>query len=95
MMIGILTHHWAKPNLMEEARKLLDLNGSAQKLAKGFVARQTLLSLTDQTKITSIVTWKSEETYDMWKSSRERAQIMTGSERYWNKPPESERFSVV
>jgi heme-degrading monooxygenase HmoA len=94
-MIGILTHHWAKPNLIYEARKLLDLNGAAQTLAGGFVARQTLLSLTDQTKITSIVTWKSEETYDMWKSSRERAQIMTGSEKYWTKPPESERFSVL
>jgi heme-degrading monooxygenase HmoA len=94
-MIGILTHHWAKPNLIDEARTLLDLNGAAQRLARGFVARQTLLSLTDQSKITSIVTWESEEIYNIWKSSRERAEIMTGSERYWTKPPESERFRIV
>jgi heme-degrading monooxygenase HmoA len=94
-MIGILTHHWAKPNLIDKARTLLDLNGAAQRLARGFVARQTLLSLIDQSKITSIVTWESEEIYNIWKSSRERAEIMTGSEKYWTKPPESERFRIV
>lgn len=93
-MIGILTHHWAKPNLIEEARKLLDLNGAAQTLAKGFVARQTLISLSDETKISSIVSWESEAVYDLWKSSPQRSEIMAESEKLWTKPPVSERFRI-
>src|SRR5947199_9394834 len=30
VMIGVLTHHWAKPDEVDEARKLLDRNGEAQ-----------------------------------------------------------------
>src|SRR5215510_1297329 len=29
-MIGVLTHHWAKVDKIDEARKLLDRNGDAQ-----------------------------------------------------------------
>jgi len=29
-MIGVLTHHWAKAEKIEEARSLLDRNGKAQ-----------------------------------------------------------------
>ena len=29
-MIGVLTHHWAKTDKVDEARKLLDRNGEAQ-----------------------------------------------------------------
>ena len=29
-MIGVLTHHWAKADKIDEARKLLDRNGDAQ-----------------------------------------------------------------
>ena len=42
-MIGVLTHHWAKPDKVDEAKKLLDGNGTAQR-APGFVSRQTLYS---------------------------------------------------
>ena len=35
-MIGVLTHHWAKPNKAQEARELLDRNGLAQSKAPGF-----------------------------------------------------------
>ena len=93
-MIGILTHHWAKPNLIEQAKELLDTNGEAQKLAKGFISRQTLISLSDKTKISSIVAWESEEVYDLWKSSSQRFKIMAQSGSFWAKPPVSERFRI-
>jgi hypothetical protein len=32
-MIGVLTHHWAKVDKIDEARKLLDRNGDAQSKA--------------------------------------------------------------
>jgi hypothetical protein len=31
-MIGVLTHHWAKVDKIDEARKLLDRNGDAPTL---------------------------------------------------------------
>ena len=93
-MIGILTHHCAKPNQIDQARALLDTNGAAQKLAKGFISRQTLISLSDETKISSIVAWESEEVYDLWKSSSQRAKIMAQSWNFWAKPPVSERFRI-
>ena len=34
-MIGVLTHHWAKEDKLEEARSLLDRNGAAQSKAPG------------------------------------------------------------
>ena len=55
-MIGVLTHHWAKSDKIEEAKKLLDRNGLAQSKAPGFGSRQTLYSLSDPTKITTLVT---------------------------------------
>ena len=59
-MIGVLTHHWARPDKIEEARKLLDGNGLAQSKAPGFGSRETLYSLTDSTKITTLVTWDTD-----------------------------------
>lgn len=93
-MIAVLTHHWAKEDRVEEARALLDGNGRAQSRAPGFGSRVTLLSLTDPTQITSLVTWDSEEIYDLWKASPERAAAMKGAYGLWSKPPESERFRV-
>jgi len=94
-MIGVLTHHWAKPDKVAEARKLLDRNGVAQSKASGFGSRQTLYSLTDPTKITTLVTWESNEIYDAWRASPERAKAMVGAEQLWARPPESERFQVA
>ena len=94
-MIGVLTHHWAKEDRVEEARRLLDGNGLAQSRAPGFQSRQTLLSLSDSTKITSIVVWDSNAIYDAWRASPERAAAMAGAEELWARPPESERFEVV
>jgi heme-degrading monooxygenase HmoA len=94
-MIGVLTHHWAKTDRVSEAKKLLDGNGLAQSKAPGFVSRQTLYSIGDQTKITTLVVWTSSEIYDQWRASPERAVAMKGAEELWSKPPESERFQVV
>ena len=94
-MIGVLTHHWAKEDRVEEARRLLDGNGLAQSRAPGFRSRRTLLSLSDPTKITSIVVWDSNEIYDAWRASPERAAAMAGAEELWARAPESERFDVV
>ena len=94
-MIGVLTHHWAKSDKIKEARKLLDGNGLAQSKAPGFGSRQTLYSLTDPTKITTLVTWDSNDIYDAWRASPERIVAMAGAEELWSKPPESERFDMA
>ena len=94
-MIGVLTHHWSKPNKLEDARKLLDGNGQAQSKAPGFGSRQTLYSLTDHAKITTLVTWDSNEIYDAWRASPERKVAMAGAEEMWSQPPQSERFQVA
>ena len=54
-MIGVLTHHWAKVDRIDEARRLLNRNGEAQSKAPGFVSRQTLIALADAAKITTLV----------------------------------------
>ena len=94
-MIGVLTHHWAKSDKIEEARKLLDGNGLAQSKAPGFGSRETLYSLSDAAKITTLVTWDSNEIYDAWRASPERAVAMAGAEELWSQAPESERFEVA
>ena len=94
-MIGVLTHHWAEEGNVDEARRLLDGNGLAQTRASGFVSRQTLYSRSDPTKITTLVVWQSNEIYDAWRASPERATAMAGADKLWSKPPESERFDVV
>ncbi len=94
-MIGVLTHHWAMENKLDEARRLLEGNGKAQSKAPGFGSRQTLYSLSDPSKITSLVTWDSSEIYDAWRASPERAAAMSGAETLWSKAPESERFQVA
>ncbi len=94
-MIGVLTHHWSKPDLLAEARKLLEGNGLAQSKRRGYGARQTLYSLTDPTKITTLVTWQSNEIYDAWRASPERARAMSGADKLWAKPPEAERFEMA
>ena len=94
-MIGVLTHHWAKEDKIEEARRLLDGNGVAQSKAPGFDGRQTLYSLADPAKITTLVTWDSNEIYDAWRASPERAAAMAGAEELWSRPAESERFQVA
>jgi len=94
-MIGVLTHHWAKPDRIDAAKKLLDGNGLAQSQAPGFGRRETLYSLTDPTQITTLVTWESNEIYDAWRASPERAAAMAGAEELWAQPPHSERFEMV
>ena len=94
-MIEVLTDHWAKPDHIEQARTLLDRNGLAQSKAPGFGSRQTLFSLADPTKITTLVTWDSNEIYDAWRASPERAAAMAGAEELWSQPPHSERFEVA
>jgi heme-degrading monooxygenase HmoA len=94
-MIGVLTHHWAKPDKVDAARKLLDGNGLAQSKAPGFGARQTLYSLSDTTKITTLVTWDRNEIYDAWRASPQREAAMAGAGDLWARPPESERFEVA
>jgi heme-degrading monooxygenase HmoA len=94
LMIGVLTHHWAKPDKVNEAKSLLDRNGAAQSKAAGFVSRQTLYSLGDAAKITTLVVWDSNDIYDKWRASPERAAAMSGADALWSKAPESERFEV-
>ncbi len=94
-MIGVLTHHWAKADKIEEARKLLDRNGLAQSKAPGFGSRETLYSRSEPTKITTLVTWDSNEIYDTWRASPDRGVAMAGADELWAKAPESERFDVA
>ncbi|HJN86858.1 MAG: hypothetical protein QF714_04825 [Dehalococcoidia bacterium] len=94
-MIGVLTHHWAKADKLEDARQLLDRNGLAQSKAPGFGSRQTLYSLAEPTKITTLVTWDSVKIYDAWRASPEREVAMAGAGDLWSRHPESERFEVA
>ena len=94
-MIGVLTHHWARADKVDEAQKLLDRNGAAQSQAPGFVSRQTLVSHHDATKITTLVVWTTHEIYDAWRASPARAVAMHGADALWARPPESERFHLV
>jgi heme-degrading monooxygenase HmoA len=94
-MIGVLTHHWAKAECIDEARGLLDRNGSAQSKAPGFVSRHTLLAQGDPAKITTLVVWTSDAIYDAWRASPQRAAAMSGADRLWARPPQSERFQVL
>ncbi|MYF73142.1 MAG: hypothetical protein F4175_07095, partial [Gemmatimonadetes bacterium] len=68
-MIGVLTHHWAKDDCVDEARDLLNRNGIAQSQAPGFVSRQTLHALADETQITTLVIWEDEDIYEGWRAS--------------------------
>ena len=94
-MIGVLTHHWGKEGKLAEARRLLDSNGLAQSKAPGFVSRHTLYSRGDVTKISTLVVWDSDEIYEIWRASPERAIVMAGAETLWERFPESERFEVA
>jgi len=94
-MIGVLTHHWAKADRVVAAKTLLDGNGLAQSKFPGYGSRQTLISISDPTKITTLVTWDSNEIYDQWRASSERAAAMEGAGELWANPPESERFEVA
>ena len=94
-MIGVLTHHWAKPDDFEQARALLDGNGEAQSRHPGFIDRRTLLSRADSGRITTLVVWESDEIYDSWRASAARAAAMAGAEALWSRPPESERYDVA
>ena len=94
-MIGVLTHHWAKPDKIEEAKKLLDGNGLAQSKAAGYGSRSTFISLSDPAKISTLVTWDSNDIYDAWRASPERATAMHGADELWAKPAESERFQMA
>ena len=94
-MIGVLTHHWAKPELVEAAKKMLDGNGLAQSKAPGYGQRLTFISQDDPTKISTLVTWESNEIYDAWRASPERATAMTGAAEMWSKPAENERFEMA
>lgn len=94
-MIGVLTHHWARPDKIDESRRLLDGNGAAQGRHPGFVSRQTMVSRGDAAKITTLVTWESNDIYDGWRASPARTEAMAGADQLWARPPESERFDVV
>ena len=94
-MIGVLTHHWAKADRVEEARQVLDRNGEAQSRHPGFISRQTLISRSDPTKITTLVVWESNEIYDDWRASPARKETMSGAEVLWSQPTENERLDVV
>ena len=93
-MIGVLTHHWAEHDQVQNARHILDRNGEAQSKALGFINRTTLLSRTDPTQISSLVLWESDQIYDQWKESPERAKAMKDANSVWSRPPESERFDI-
>ena len=93
-MIGVLTHHWSHPDKIAEAKALLERNGAAQSRAPGFGARQTFISLSDPTKISTLVTWDSNEIYDAWRASPEREVAMAGAAELWAQPPQSERFEM-
>ncbi|HCG91861.1 MAG TPA: hypothetical protein DEZ08_08525 [Dehalococcoidia bacterium] len=93
-MIGVITHHWAQAEKLQEAKTILDGNGVAQSQAPGFGTRQTMISIADPTQISTLVTWESSEVYDQWRASDARKKAMAGAELLWSRNPESERFNM-
>ena len=59
------------------------------------MVRYSIASKSDPTKLSSLVVWESEQIYDAWKVSPERAAAMAGADELWARPPESERFEVT
>ena len=59
------------------------------------VSRQTLIALADPAKITTLVVWTTNDIYEAWRASPQRTMAMSGADRLWAKPPESERFQLV
>ena len=88
-MIGVLTHHWAKADKIDEARKLLRWQWEAQSKAPGFVSRHTLIAHADPAKITTLVVWTSKDIYDAWRASPRAGD---GDER--GRPPLGEATSI-
>jgi heme-degrading monooxygenase HmoA len=41
------------------------------------------------------VVWTTNDIYDAWRASPQRAAAMHGAGDLWAKPPESERFQMV
>jgi heme-degrading monooxygenase HmoA len=54
-----------------------------------------MVSRSDAAKITTLVTWETNDIYDGWRASPARSEAMAGSEQLWARPPESERFDLV
>ena len=77
---------------IEEAKALLDGNGLAQSKAPGYGHRLTFISQKDPTKISTLVTWDTNEIYDAGRASPERPTAMDGAADVWSKPAEAERF---
>ena len=59
------------------------------------LSRQTLIALADPAKITTLVVWTTNDIYEAWRASPQRTMAMSGADRLWAKPPESERFQLV
>ena len=95
-MIGVLTHHWAKADKIDEAKRSWMAMGVAQSKAPGFVSRQTLIALADPTKITTLVIWTDQRYLrcleGQSRSGRRRCAAPIGSGPSIRK---SERFQMV
>ena len=95
-MIGVLTHHWAKADKIDEARNLLGSQWRGTEQGSRLRAAATPSSRSaDPAKITTLVVWTSNDIYDAWRASPQRAAAMSGADQLWAKPPESERFQIV
>lgn len=71
----------------------MDGNGLVQSNAPGFVSRHTLYSARDPAKITTLGVWTSNDIYDQWRASRERAVAMKGPRSFGQSPPSPSVFT--
>ena len=91
----LISHHYIKPQHIQEELELLNGSGNVIKKEAGFLYRQTLVGMDDPGHITTITFWRSKEDNDRWDASPYRQSSRQASSPHWTKPIYRVRFDVV
>ena len=92
-MIAFVSHHYARPEKLEEVQKALHAVGMKMKTYPGFISWVNLEDVNDPTHITAVAYWESEEALDGWDNGPDRGAT-SAVESPWSKPVYRVRFKV-
>ena len=92
-MIGLVSHHYARSEKLEEVQKALPAVGMKMKTYPGFISRANLEDVNDPKHITAVAYWESEEALDGWDNVPARGST-SAVESPWSKPVYRVRFKV-
>jgi quinol monooxygenase YgiN len=73
-MITIVAEHDVKSDSLKEALEIFDKVTETSVKAEGFISRQILVSKKDSKKITTITTWKDQETRNQWRENHSKTR---------------------